>query len=174
MKNYYNVLLFTGILFSLTACKKAGSQTIAAVAVPYPGKYQETKFSIYQTLGPTVVTDTTYSSSAFSANDYARFVNDTCYVSSDYTFDPRTASTKITMNSTAAMQKFNYSLQHSGDFYILSNPQPILQPSGVYQDTLQWGGGNTWVIHTVYVPGYYPAASFNVLQTSTDAYYTMP
>ena len=144
---------------------------MSAIAVLYGGKYQETKLRIYKVDGTTITSDTTYESSAFSADDFARFVSGTAYVSSDYSYDPRTSTPRLAKTSAVNLELYDYSFQTSA--YVLSNPQPTLNPGGIYTDTLRSADSKTWILHTVYILPI-PTPTIYVPETVTDAYYTMP
>jgi len=171
MKLYISLIIIgAAVLFSIS-CKKENKQAMSAIAVLYGGKYQETKLRIYKVDGTTITSDTTYESSAFSADDFARFVSGTAYVSSDYSYDPRTSTPRLAKTSAVNLELYDYSFQTSA--YVLSNPQPTLNPGGIYTDTLRSADSKTWILHTVYILPI-PTPTIYVPETVTDAYYTMP
>jgi hypothetical protein len=171
MKNQFTFLIIGAAVLCSISCKKENKQTTAAIPQLYSGKYLETALRIYKVEGANITSDTTYDSSAFSADDFARFVNGTAYVSSDYSYDPRTTNPRLAKTTSVNLEMFDYS--YKGSAYVLSNPQPTLNPGGFYTDTLRSANNNTWIIHTVYVTGS-PTATAYVPETVTDAYYAMP
>ena len=99
MKNHLTFLAIVLATVFLISCKKENKQTTAAIPELYTGKYLETKLRIYKVDGANITSDTTYDSSAFSADDFARFVNGTAYVSSDYSYDPRINTPRLAKNN---------------------------------------------------------------------------
>ena len=171
MKNQFTYLAIGLAVIFLVSCKKENKQTTAAIPVLYTGKYLETKLRIYKVEGANIASDTTYDSSAFSDDDFARFVSGTAYVSSDYSYDPRINAPRLTKTSAVNLELYDYSYKTSA--YVLSNPQPTLNPGGIYTDTLRSANSKTWILHTVYILPI-PTATAYVPETVTDAYYTMP
>jgi len=144
---------------------------MSSIAQVYNGNYLETKLRIYKVEGTAITSDTTYESSSFSTDDYARFDNGTCFLSADYTYDPRVTTPRLTKTTSVNLETYSYGYQ--GVAYVLYNPQPTLSPGGFYTDTLRSADANTWIIHTVYITGT-PTSTTYVPETVTDAYYTMP
>jgi len=171
MKLYISLIIIGTAVFFSISCKKENKQTTAAIPELYGGKYQETKLRIYKVDGATIISDTTYDSSAFSTDDFAKFISGTAYVSADYSDDPRVTTPRLAKTGTVNLELYDYSFQTSA--YVLSNPQPTLNPGGIYTDTLRSADSKTWILHTVYISAN-PTMTAFVPETVTDAYYTMP
>ncbi len=164
------LIIGAAVLFSI-ACKKENKQMTAAIPELYTGKYLETKLRIYRVEGANITSDTTYDNSAFATDDFARFVSGTAYLSSSYSYDPRISTPRLVKNSAINLELYDYAFKTSA--YVLSNPQPTLNPGGIYTDTLRSTDSKTWMLHTVYILAN-PTATAYVPETVTDAYYTMP
>lgn len=169
MKNLYALLLIVICTTAFFSCKKEKNNT-AAIPELYTGKYLETKLRIYEVSGSNITSDTTYTASAFNENDFATFINGICTLSANYSYNPLSSSPRLSQNTTASTETYNYTRHDS--IWIFSNPQPALSPGGVYTDTLKnYNNSNTWILHSVYI-NVEPGAALNMPETVVDAYYT--
>ena len=69
MKKYY-LLVVLGLLMALTACKKDIGSVSSGELV---GKWHQTKLNLHETIGSTVVHDTTFLEDSFTSADFYQF-----------------------------------------------------------------------------------------------------
>jgi hypothetical protein len=186
MKNKH--LLFPALLIVLvlTNCKKEASPATSAVkmaispaatatlfSIPFESEWHQTKLRCYALdINGNVVSDTTYSSSAFTNNDYLQtFTDSTLTISADYAFNGFGKGYPIT---SASVYKENYNYSAAGPFeYQLINPQPALSAKNIYTQSITTPDSNTLLVHSVYISGDGAPTPLNFpyYRTISDAYY---
>ena len=162
---------------ALTACKKDTRQPVAPksnVLLPITGTWLEAKLRCYSIdINSNIISDTTYTHSAFSANDYFKAKNDSvCVLSVDYVFDGFAKGYPI-KPSAALTENFNY--YFAGPYeYTLTNAHPAITAIGLYGITITTPDAQTVRINSVYISGagVPTPLNFPYYRTISEAYYT--
>jgi len=177
MKNKYLLIAVTFAIAALTACKKDTRQLVAPksnVLLPITGTWLETKLRCYSIdINSNIVSDTTYTHSAFSESDYFKAKNDSiCMLSADYVFNGFAKGYPI-MPSAAAIENFNY--YFAGPYeYALTKAHPAITAIGFYGITVTTPDSQTVLIKSVYRSGagVPTPLNFPYYRTISEAYYT--
>jgi len=167
MKVKYLLLIITGLMIGLSACKKdnKGSEQAAIV-----GQWFVNKLTIQQqTISTGAVTDTTYNSTAFNTYDYFQFNNDgTASVSSSGIFDINGKGTATNGAGDPVYGTNQYKYNISGSELILTST--LLHPTtccgldGPATEIITQLDALTLVLRTISINTSY--------KTITDTYYT--
>jgi hypothetical protein len=162
---------------ALISCKKETKPRVTPsdILLPISGKWMETKLRCYSIdINSNVVSDTTYSSSAFTAKDFFWADKDSsCVISADYVFNGFSKGYPISNAASIAPGSFNY--YFAGPYeYGLENPRPAITAKNLYGITITTPDANTVLVHTVYISGDGAPTpnNFPYYRTLSDAYYT--
>jgi hypothetical protein len=177
MKNTYTLIVVTFFIAALTACKK-DTQPVTPktdVLLPITGTWLETKLRCYSIdINGNVVSDTTYSGSAFTDKDFIKISTDsTCSISADYNFNGFGKGYPISRPGT--ISSISYVFLAAGPYeYALIKPQPAVTATNLYGQTIQTPDENTLVISSVYLSGAGAPTPLNFpyYRTIAEAYYS--
>jgi len=178
MKHKHIFIAITCIITALTACKKETKQPVTPktnVLLPITGTWRQTKLRCYSIdINNNIISDTTYSHSAFSVNDFFTAKNDSvCMLSADYVFNGFAKGYPITPSAAATIENFNYYFAGPHE-YALTNAHPALTAAGLYGITITTPDAQTLRINTVYISGagVPTPLNFPYYRTISEAYYT--
>jgi len=151
--NGKKILLLTGLVIALAACKKGNDY-------PIVGKWQQVKLRLYnQSYSGVISNDTTYQRSSFDSSNYAQFNNGgTCIIGLFYP----TGMYYLESFAYIPTQKYNYA--RAGNKYVLTIPTMVTNPGGFGTADTASVSGNTVLIRSTF--------DNHQFYYITEAYYT--